>query len=172
MRLIPDPRCNRKKKHDYAEIIVCLIAAYLSGRITLRRALRWCVSHLNVLQEKLNLTEGIPSLATVSRMLSSINEDDFCNAFMQWMTELLRTEGTHIIIDGKALRAATERIKDGHTPYILNAIEAATNLVVAQLAVDSKENEKTAILRMLDLLELKDSLVTIDAAGTTADIIQ
>lgn len=111
-------------------------------------------------------------MATVSRMLSSINEDDFCNAFMQWMTELLRTEGTHIIIDGKALRAATERIKDGHTPYILNAIEAATNLVVAQLEVDSKENEKTAILRMLDLLELKDSLVTIDAAGTTADIIQ
>lgn len=172
MRLIPDPRCSRKKKHDYAEIIVCLIAAYLSGRTTLRRALKWCVSHLNVLQEKLNLTGGIPSLATVSRMLSSINEDDFCNAFMQWMTELLRTEGTHIIIDGKALRGATERIKDGHTPYILNAIEAATNLVVAQLAVGGKENEKTAILRMLDLLKLKDSLVTIDAAGTTADIMQ
>ena len=111
-------------------------------------------------------------MATVPGMLSSINEDDFCNAFMQWMTELLRTEGTHIIIDGKALRGAAERIKDGHTSYILNAIEAATHLVVAQLAIESKENEKTAILTILELLALKDSLVTIDAAGTTADIIQ
>ncbi len=172
MRLIPDPRCKRKKKHDHAEIIVCLIAAYLAGRTTLRRAIRWCGAHLDILQKKLNLTGGLPSLATVSRILSSINEDDFCNAFMQWMTELLRTEGTHIILDGKALRGATERIKDGHTPYILNAIEAATNLVVAQLAIDGKESEKTAILRILDLLALKDSLVTIDAAGTTEDIIQ
>ena len=131
MRLIPDPRSTRKKKHDYAEILVCLIAAYLTGRTTLRRALKWCRLHLKLLQEKLNLSGGIPSIATVSRMLSSIDEDDFCNAFMQWMTELLRTEGTHIIIDGKALRGATERIKGGNTPYILNAIEAATNLVVA-----------------------------------------
>lgn len=57
-------------------------------------------------------------------------------------------------------------------PYILNAIEAATNLVVAQLAIDSKESEKTVIIRILELLALKNSLVTIDAAGTTADIIQ
>lgn len=172
MRLIPDPRCDRKKKHDYAEIIVCLIAAYLAGRTSLRRALRWCKSHMNLLQENLSLSGGIPSLATVSRMLSSIDEDDFCNAFMQWMTELLRTNGEHIIIDGKALRGGTERIKDGNTPYILNAIEATTNLVVAQLAIDTKENEQAAIPRLLDLLSLKDSLVTIDAAGTTTDIIQ
>lgn len=172
MRLIPDPRSTRKKKHDYAEILVCLIAAYLTGRTTLRRALKWCRLHLKLLQEKLNLSGGIPSIATVSRMLSSIDEDDFCNAFMQWMTELLRTEGTHIIIDGKALRGATERIKGGNTPYILNAIEAATNLVVAQLAIDVKGNEKTAIPRLLELLAIKNSLVTIDAAGTTTDILQ
>ena len=172
MRMIPDPRCDRKKKHDYAEIIVCLIAAYLAGRTTLRRALRWCHTHINVLRDGLMLSGGIPSLSTVSRLLSTINEEDFCNAFMQWMTELLKTQAAHIIIDGKALRGATERIKKGNTPYILNAIEAATNLVVAQIAIDTKENEKTAIPRLLDLLSLKDSLVTIDAIGTTTDIIQ
>lgn len=125
---------------------------------------------MNLLQEKLSLSGDIPSLATVSRMLSSIDKDDFCNAFMQWMTELLRTNGADIIIDGKAFRGGTERIKDGNTPYILNAIEAATNLVAAQLAIDTKENEQAAIPRLLDLLSLKDSLVTIDAAGTTTDI--
>ena len=172
MRLIPDPRCSRKKKHDYAELLVCLIAAYLTGRTSLRRALRWCEKHIDLLREGLTLKGGIASPATASRMLSTIDEADFCNAFMQWMTEILSTRGTHIIIDGKALRGATERIKDKNTPYILNAIEAATNLVVGQLAITEKENEIVAIPKLLDMLSIKGSVVTIDAIGTVTDIIQ
>ena len=88
------------------------------------------------------------------------------------MTEILRTRGVHIIIDGKALRGATERIKDKNTPYILNAVEAATNLVVCQLAITEKENEAAAIPKLLEMLSMKDSVVTIDAIGTTTDIIR
>ena len=172
MRMIPDPRCTRKKKHDYAELLVCLIAAYCTGRTSLRRALRWCEKNIELLRQGLALEGGIASPATASRMLGAIDEEDFCNAFMQWMTEILRTRGVHIIIDGKALRGATERIKDKNTPYILNAVEAATNLVVCQLAITEKENEAAAIPKLLEMLSMKDSVVTIDAIGTTTDIIR
>ena len=170
--MIPDPRCTRKKKHDYAELLVCLIAAYCTGRTSLRRALRWCEKNIELLRQGLALEGGIASPATASRMLGAIDEEDFCNAFMQWMTEILRTRGVHIIIDGKALRGATERIKDKNTPYILNAVEAATNLVVCQLAITEKENEAAAIPKLLEMLSMKDSVVTIDAIGTTTDIIR
>lgn len=172
MRMVSDPRCKRKKKHDYAELFVCIIAGYLAGRTSLRRALHWCENHIDLLRENLILKNGIASVATASRMLSRIEEEEFLCAFMQWMTERIETKNVHIIIDGKALRGATARLKDGNTPYILNAIEAATNLVVAQLAITEKENEITAIPKLLELLSIKGSTVTIDAIGTNEKIIQ
>lgn len=77
----------------------------------------------------------------------------------------------HIAIDGKALRGGTERIKDAKTPYILNAIDTYTGLAIAQLPIGEKENECLAIPRLLELLNLTESVVTIDAAGTTKPII-
>ena len=172
MRIVTDPRCPRQKKHDLAELLVCLVSGYLAGRTSLRRALHWCERHIDLLREGLALKNGIASVSTASRMLSRINEEDFVCAFMQWMTELLDTTHTHIMIDGKALRAATERLKDGNTPYVLNAIEAATNLVVAQMAIAEKENEITAIPKLLELLNVRESIITIDAIGTNEKIIQ
>lgn len=64
-----------------------------TGRPSLRRALRWCEKNIDLLREGLALEGGIASLATASRMLGAIDEEDFCNAFMQWMTEILRTRG-------------------------------------------------------------------------------
>lgn len=171
MRMVIDPRCGRKKKHDYAEILTYVVVGYLVGRLSLRRCLAWCNRHLNWLQNYLELKNGIASVATVSRLLSSIDEEMFCQAFIEWMTELLDTRGIHIAIDGKALRGGTERIKDGKTPYILNAIDTITGLVIAQLPIQEKENEMTAIPRLLEYMNIKESIVTIDAIGTTQQII-
>lgn len=79
--------------------------------------------------------------------------------------------GMHIAIDGKALRGGTERIKDSKTPYILNALDTITELVIAQLTIAEKENEKTAIPRLLELLNIRESIITIDAVGTTQRIM-
>lgn len=76
------------------------------------------------------------------------------------------------MIDGKALRAATEKIKDKKTPYILNAMDAATNLVIAQAAIPETTNEMTAIPKLLEILDITGSTVTIDAIGATEAILR
>lgn len=166
-----DPRSGRRTKHDYAEILTYLVIGYLVGRLSLRRCLAWCNRHLAWLGEHLELKNGIASVSTVSRLLSSVDEEMFCLAFIEWMTEILSTKGVHIAIDGKALRGGTERIKEGKTPYILNAIDSITELIIAQLPMQQKENEMTAIPRLLELLNIKESIITIDAIGTTQQIM-
>lgn len=130
MRMIIDPRCGRKTKHNCAEMLVCLVVGYLVGRDSIRRSLKWCESHMNFLRKYIPLRNGIASPATVSRLLTGIDEEMFCLVFIEWMTGILNTKGINIAIDGKALRGSTERIKDGKTPYILNAIDIATTLVI------------------------------------------
>jgi len=55
----------------------------------------------------MTLKNGVPSVSTVSRLMSSIDEELFLYAFMEWIGEILDSRGLHLIIDGKALRGAT-----------------------------------------------------------------
>lgn len=171
MRMVIDPRCGRKTKHDHAEILTYLAAGYLAGRDSVRRCLKWCRNHIDFLRQHLKLKNGIASPATVSRILGNIDEEIFCLAFIEWMTGILNTKGINIAIDGKALRGSTEKIRNRKTPYILNAIDTATALVIAQLPIAEKENEITAIPKLLKLLNIQESLVTIDAVGTVQSVI-
>lgn len=172
MKKVPDYRCGRKKPHDHAEMLACVIAGYINGRTYVGRALLWCRDHMDMLKEYMVLEHGIASEATVSRMLNGIDEEIFALAFMEWTAEIVKERGMHIIIDGKALRGATEKIKGGNTPYVLNAIDAATELVVAQMAIREKTNEITAIPELLGLLDIRDNVFTIDAIGTQKKIEQ
>ena len=166
-----DPRCGRKTKHDLAEILTCLVAGSLAGRNSIRRCLKWCENHVDFLKQHMELKNGIASVSTVSRLLGSVDEEMFCLAFVEWMTGILSTKGINIAIDGKALRGSTEKIRNKKTPYILNAIDTATALVIAQLPIAEKENEKTAIPKLLGLLNIAGSLITIDAMGTSQPVM-
>lgn len=171
MCMVIVPRCGRKTKHDHAEILRYLAAGYLAGRNSIRRYLKWCENHIDFLKRHLELKNGIASPATVSRILGNIDEEVFCLAFIEWMTGILSTKGINIAIDGKALRGSTEKIKNKQAPYILNAIDTATALVIAQLLVAEKGNEITAVPGLLELLNIQGSLVTIDAMGTAKTVM-
>lgn len=172
MRMVPDPRCGRKTKHDYAEVLLCLVIGFLVGRTSLRRSLRWCKRHLKWLRRYMALENGIASPSTACRILCNVDEYLFVLAFMEWIGEILSTKGIHLVIDGKALRAATEKVKGGRAPMLMNALDAATGLVLAQLPVQDKECEITAIPELLKLLDLRESTVTIDAIGTQTNIMK
>lgn len=172
MRTVPDPRCGRETKHDHAEVLVCLVAGFLAGRTTIRRSLRWCKKHLEELREHLPLKNGIASPSTACRLLSGIDGEVFALEFMEWIGEIVDTKGIHLAIDGKALRAGMEKVKDFRAPMILNAVDVATGLVVAQMPIKDKECEIKAIPELLKLLDIKGSVITADAIGTQTQIME
>ena len=52
------------------------------------------------------MENGIASVPTASRILSGIDEELFALTFIEWIGTIVNTRGTHLAIDGKALRAA------------------------------------------------------------------
>lgn len=171
-RQIPDYRCDREKRHDLAEMLVCVTLGFLCGRTTIRRSLKWCKAHLEELQKHMELKYGIASPSTITRMLSGIDEELALYAFMEWIGEIVDSKNTHLAIDGKALRGATEKTKGKTTPMLLNVVETARGLILAQLPVDSKTNEIAVIPELLKLLDIRGSIVTIDAIGTQTAIME
>ena len=168
---MPDPRSGRKKKHDHAEIMLCIIIGFLNGKTTLRRIKRWCDKHLDDLRRYSAFSGGIASVSTISRLLRDLDEELLSLTLVNWIGEILSTRGIHIAIDGKGLRAAANKLRDGRTPYILNAIDVASKLVVAQIAIHEKTNEMTAIPKLIQLIEIEGSTITVDAIGATGNIM-
>ena len=54
--------------------------------------------------------------------------------------------------------------------YMVSAWANANNLLLGQIKVDEKSNEITAIPKLLDLIDVVGSLITIDAMGTQKEI--
>lgn len=91
------------------------------------------------LRKYMPFPNGVPSVSTMSRILSKTDEDMVSLAITNWVGEIINTRGIHIAIDRKGLRAATRKVRDERTPYILNAIDTASGLVIGQLAIQEKQ---------------------------------
>ena len=120
----------------------------------------------------MKLNYGIASPSTITRMLSGIDEELALYAFMEWIGEIVDSKNTHLAIDGKALRGAAEKTKSRTAPMLLNVVETVRGLILAQLPVDSKTNEITVIPELLKLLDIRGSVITIDAIGTQTAIME
>ena len=82
-----------------------------------------------------------------------------------------RIDGPQFVpIDGKTLRGS-HGAKDRENPlHLVSAWASAQGLTLGQVAVDDKSNEITAIPKLLEMLELKGAIVSIDAMGCQKEI--
>lgn len=123
------------------------------------------------LRRHMPFPNGVPSVSTMSRMLAAVDEEMVSLALINWIGEIFNTRGIHIAIDGKGLRAAARKVREEKTPYILNAVDVASKLVIGQLVIDEKTNEMTAVPELVGLLEIEGSVITMDAIGATENIM-
>ena len=79
--------------------------------------------------------------------------------------------GTDVIaIDGKTARRSFQT-KDRKTAlHTVSAWSSQHKLVLGQTAVDNKSNENTAIPELLNLLDIENSIITLDAMRCQKDI--
>ena len=88
---------------------------------------------------------------------------------MNWTESLFANLGLkQIAIDGKTLRGT--RQEGLGALHLVSAWVSKNHLSLGQVAVNEKSNEITAIPKLLEMLNLKGALVTIDAMGCQKEI--
>ena len=70
-----------------------------------------------------------------------------------------------VAIDGKASRGSFDRSRDQAAFHVVSAWASDRGLVLGQRQVGDKSNEITAIPELLDVLDIKGAIVTLDAMG-------
>lgn len=167
---IEDPRDNRGKRHKLLNIFIMTVFGLLWGHTDFTNMVIDLKYHETYFTELLGLENGIPSHDTFSAAFSIINPAEFLECFIQWLADLTCPQGKHVAIDGKAIRAACEKVYRKKVPMLINALMVDTGICIGQLRVDAKTNEIKGIPDLLDWLDLKGAVVTTDAIGCQKDI--
>jgi predicted transposase YbfD/YdcC len=170
-RKLRDPRREGSCLHPLQDIIVIALCATIAGAQDWQEIATFGEKRLDWLKRFLKLPNGIPSHDTFERVFERINPKAFQNCFLNWVEairEVLPIK--HIAIDGKTLRSSgTDKLKALH---LVSAWATEQHLSLGQVAVDDKSNEITAIPELLELLDIKGAIVTIDAMGCQRAIAQ
>jgi predicted transposase YbfD/YdcC len=172
LQAVPDPRRQCKNlRHLLVDALVIGFCGVLCGCEDFVEIEEFGRSKEAFFRRFLELSHGIPSHDTFRRIFQAICPQALQRCLIDWLQglrqEAERAAGDDgvVAIDGKTLRRTFDRARGLDALHLVSAWATANGITLGQVAVDAKSNEITAIPQLLDLLDLKDCVVTIDAAG-------
>ncbi len=170
---LPDPRHERNRLHLLVDVITIAVCGVIVGCGGPTAMAEWARAKRTWLKRFLELPSGIPSRDCIRRVLSSLKPEAFQECFQAWIAHLLAADedGNPIIaIDGKTLRRSHDQKKGLGALHLVSAWASRSGLSLGQVATEEKSNEITAIPELLDRIEVKGAVVTIDAMGCQKNI--
>jgi predicted transposase YbfD/YdcC len=174
LEAVPDPRRQCKNlRHRLVDVLVIGFCAVLCGCDDFVEIEEFARAKEKFFRRFLDLPNGIASHDTFRRVFQAICPQALQTCLLGWLGERRRAAGTEqevIAIDGKTLRRTFDRAKGLGALHLVSAWATANGLTLGQVAVDAKSNEITAIPELLELLDVRDCVVTIDAAGCQKEI--
>jgi predicted transposase YbfD/YdcC len=171
LAFVDDPRVERTRKHPLETIIVISLLAVICGADSFVSIELYATKKYEWLATFLDMSAGVPSHDTIGRVFSTLNPKSLAEAFRRWTLAMTNASQEKLIaIDGKTLRRSFKHAGDNAFVHMVSAWSASNHVVLGQVKTDEKSNEITAIPELLNLIDVKGALVTIDAAGTQTEI--
>ncbi len=173
LRLLPDhfgkvgdPREACKVKYPLAEVLFLVTCASIAGCDDCDEIADWGDHHLDFLRRHGEYPFGTPRQDWLRVVLNRIDPALFEACFTSWARTLRADAPDLIALDGKTLRRSGDEARNHKPLHVVSAWASTQRLVLAQEAVDAKDNECAAILAIVERLDIKAALVTIDAIAT------
>jgi len=176
LREIPDPRKARGIRHRKIAVLAMAICAILSNARSFAAIAEWAarcsqsmLRRLGCRYDKKTSKYIAPSEPTIRRLLQSVDAQAVDRALYGWLLTLGGSDSA-VAVDGKTLRGA--RQKNGKGLHLLTAFLHQHGMVLAQHQVPTKSNEIPALRPLMDPLDVKGRVVTLDALHTHSQTAQ
>lgn len=168
---IEDPRvADRNLRHKLEDMFAIAILAVICGADNWVEISNFAESKEAWLREFLELPNGIPSHDTFGRVFSLLDAQTFERCFSEWAHSLPalmdgQMKREIIAVDGKTSCGSHNRRKGQNPLHLVSAWACGQGLVLGQISTSAKSNEIEAIPRLLNMIAIENSIVTIDAMG-------
>lgn len=174
MEYIEDVRQIKKVRHKLKDILVIVLFATLANADDWVEMELFAKEYQDFLRKYIELKNGIPSHDTLNRVMGLLSQEVLQQLYSKWQELLNRDEGEAlkkiIYIDGKTMRS--NKRKEGKPSHIVSAWSREDGFCLGQKAVEEKSNEIPAIPKLLEKIQIRGQIVTIDAMGTQKEITE
>lgn len=177
LETVPDPRSARGVRYRFSHLLLMCIYAVLAGHSVAVEIAYYAELNFEYFKELLKI-ERIPSHDTFSRVLRVTSFEALSVSLGEWLRESFpevyeKYQDKRVLhIDGKAVRAASEKSKGEKPVYHLNGMYEGGSIGVEIKRVGEKENEISCLPDYLKLFNLSGTIVTMDAAGCNQTVIR
>ncbi|WP_245673774.1 ISAs1 family transposase [Actinoplanes rectilineatus] len=171
---VPDPRDRRGIRYPLSAVLGVAVCAVMAGASSFAAITDWLHDLDEHARTRLGFGAVVPAGTTMWRLLIRLDPTHLSTVLAGWLhARTRRPDRTPprrcrrvIAVDGKTLRGA--RSGDGRQVHLLSALDTTTGIVIAQVIVDTKSNEITSFVPLLDAVEtvlgsLAGMLFTADA---------
>lgn len=168
---VEDPRANNVSQL-LIDIIVLSICGLISGADSWVEIEQYGKAKHAWLRQFLELPHGIPAHDTLGRVFAVLDPAQFRASFLSCVTSIKTLREKHIAIDGQQLRRSHDKAAGQAALHMVSAWSSKNGLVLGQEKVRAKSNEIIAIPVLLELLDITNCVITIDALGCQTEIAQ
>ncbi len=164
----PDER--REPKYPAWYLILVILCGFLSGCNTIADIAHFVELRGNWLNSLLGLQFNKVSYDTMWWFLVRVKPTAFQHLMSQWLTALpLNLQDQVFAVDGKRLRGVSD---DEHITHLVNLFAVGSRLTIAQARVPDKKCERKALPQLLEAVNVKGSIITMDAHYTYKSDLQ
>ena len=166
LQAIPDPRRhNENLKHSLVDLIILGLCGVMAGGEDFVEIAKWGKVNEPFLRTFLELPHGIASHDTFTRVFALLSPETVQGVVVPWLVERRGEPGPYVHLDGKTLRGTRCQQRKLKALHVVSAWAGQSGITLGQVAVAAKSNEITALPELLQLLDLHEKIVTIDAMG-------
>ncbi len=180
---VDDPRVPGRTTHPLNSILFLVVAAMIADADGPEEIEDFGNERIDWLSQFADFSEGIPSHDTIGRVMSLIKPEQFQTALIDWHKHLCaahhaappedgESEPVHIAIDGKTSRGSYTNAEKSNAIHFGSAWATKHGVTLGQTEVDSKTNEITAIDELLDFIDVREAIITLDAIGAQKSIAE
>jgi predicted transposase YbfD/YdcC len=178
---VDDPRVVGRCAHNLGDVLFIGFCAILCGAESFVEMERFGEAKADWLSRYLRLKNGIPSHDTFRRVISLIDPDKLEHVFFDWAAQLKAAAvaaGTvprmdHVCFDGKSLKGTEKTYNTGRRPlHLVNVFSVGADLVLGQSRAGSAGCSEMAVIdAMLEVIDVRRTLVSVDAASSSARLL-
>jgi predicted transposase YbfD/YdcC len=169
---IKDTRQAWKVAYPLREVLFLVVCGTIASGDDYEDIVDWGKAHLSFLRGFAEFHFGIPCADWLRTVMNRIDPELFRDCFTSWVAECWPDKLGLVAIDGKTSRRSHNRRTGQKALHLVSAFATNSRLVLGQEAVFEKSNEITAIPALVERLDLKGALVSIDAMGCNPTIAQ
>jgi len=160
-------------KHKLEDIVLLVITAVLCGADDWDGIEVFGNSQLTWMRKFGSFEHGIPSHDTINRFFSTLDPCQFALNFTSWIDEIRdKIKDEVIAVDGKSIRGSRAKSSGKSAIHMVSAYASKNGLCLGQIKTEEKSNEITAIPELLNLIDVSNCVVSIDAMGCQTNIAQ